>query len=77
LFFWFGSSSDEQRGFGKHAVRECLLGLLLQEGDEVVSVLALLETGKCHLGTWDVLLGVLEVGKLRYRKFQLSIEQRC
>lgn len=42
----------------------CLLGLLLEEGDQVVSVLALLETTEGHLGTGDVLLGVLEVLEL-------------
>lgn len=40
---------------------ERLFGLLLEEGDEVVTVLGLLETTKGHLGTGDVLLGVLEV----------------
>lgn len=38
-----------------------LFGLLLEEGDEVVAVLGLLETTKGHLGTRNVLLGVLEV----------------
>lgn len=40
-----------------------LLGLLLEVGDEVVPVLGLLETGEGHLGTRDVLLGVLAGGK--------------
>jgi len=44
--------------------KESLFGLLLEEGDEVVAVLGLLETTECHLGTGDVLLGVLEVLKL-------------
>jgi len=38
-----------------------LLGLLLEEVNQVVAVLGLLETTKGHLGTGDVLLGVLEV----------------
>jgi len=41
-----------------------LLGLVAEVGDQVVSVLALLETAKGHLGARDVLLGVLEVFKL-------------
>lgn len=41
-----------------------LLGLLAQESDQVVPVLALLEATEGHLGTWDVLLGVLKVLKL-------------
>lgn len=41
-----------------------LFGLLLEEGDQVVSVLGLLETAKGHLGTRNVLLGVLEVLEL-------------
>lgn len=41
-----------------------LLGLLLEEGDEVVAVLGLLETTEGHLGAGDVLLGVLEVVEL-------------
>lgn len=40
---------------------ERLFGLLLEERDEVVAVLRLLETTESHLGTGDVLLGVLEV----------------
>jgi hypothetical protein len=43
---------------------ERLFGLLLEEGDEVVTVLVLLETTKGHLGTGDVLLRVLEVLEL-------------
>ena len=42
-----------------------LLGLLAQEGDQVVSVLGLLEATECHLSAGDVLLGVLEVLELR------------
>lgn len=38
-----------------------LLGLLTEVGDQVVAVLLLLETGEGHLGTRDVLLGILEV----------------
>ena len=44
---------------------ERLFGLLLEEGDEVVSVLGLLETTESHLGTGNVLLGVLEVLELQ------------
>ena len=43
-----------------------LFGLLLKEGDEVVTVLGLLETTEGHLGARDVLLGVLEVLELKY-----------
>lgn len=38
-----------------------LCGGLLQVGDQIVSVLVLLETAKCHLCTGDVLLGILKV----------------
>jgi len=38
-----------------------LFSLLLEESDEVVTVLGLLETTEGHLGAGDVLLGVLEV----------------
>jgi len=38
-----------------------LFGLLLEELDQVVAVLGLLETTEGHLGTRNVLLGVLEV----------------
>jgi hypothetical protein len=41
-----------------------LSGGLLEVGDEVVSVLGLLETAEGHLGARDVLLGVLEVLEL-------------
>jgi hypothetical protein len=43
---------------------ERLFGLLLEEGDQVVAVLVLLETTEGHLGTGNVLLGVLEVLEL-------------
>jgi hypothetical protein len=43
---------------------ERLFGLLVEEGDEVVAVLGLLETTEGHLGTGNVLLGVLEVLEL-------------
>jgi hypothetical protein len=43
---------------------EHLLGLVLEEGDQVVAVLVLLETAEGHLGARDVLLWVLEVLKL-------------
>lgn len=45
-------------------VMDRLFGLLLEEGDQVISVLGLLETTKGHLGTGNVLLGVLEVLEL-------------
>lgn len=41
-----------------------LFGLLGKEGDQVVTLLGLLETTKGHLGTGNVLLGVLEVLEL-------------
>lgn len=41
-----------------------LCGLVLEEGDQVVAVLGLLETTEGHLGTRNVLLGVLEVVEL-------------
>lgn len=41
----------------------CLLGLFLEERDQVVSVLGLLQTGKGHLGARDVLFWVLEIIK--------------
>ena len=44
---------------------ERLFGLVLEEGDQVVTVLGLLETTEGHLGAGNVLLGVLEVLKLR------------
>jgi hypothetical protein len=40
-----------------------LLGLLTQEGDQVVPVLILLQSTECHLCAGNVLLGVLEVFK--------------
>lgn len=43
---------------------ERLLGLVLEEGDEIVAVLGLLETAKGHLGAGNVLLGVLEILEL-------------
>jgi len=45
-------------------VRKRLFGLLLEEGDKIVAVLGLLETAEGHLGTGNVLLGVLEVLEL-------------
>jgi hypothetical protein len=45
-------------------VAKRLFGLLLEEGDQVVTVLGLLETTEGHLGTGNVLLGVLEVLEL-------------
>lgn len=41
-----------------------LCGLLLEVGDQVIPVLALLETTERHLGSGNVLLWVLEVLKL-------------
>jgi hypothetical protein len=41
-----------------------LFGLILEEGDQVVTVLRLLETTESHLGAGNVLLGVLEVLEL-------------
>lgn len=43
--------------------------------DEVVPLLALLETTEGHLGTGDVLLGVLEVGELRNCVSEASSKQ--
>ena len=40
----------------------CLLGGLLEVSNEVSTVFLLLETSKDHLGTWDELLWVGEVG---------------
>ena len=48
-----------------------LLGLVLEEGDEVVAVLGLLEATEGPLGARNVLLGVLEVlelGEGQYHK---------
>ena len=53
------SRGSEMIGCGKGWVTHGLLHV----GDQVVPVLGLLETGKGHLGTRDVLLGVLEVLK--------------
>ena len=41
-----------------------LLGLLLEVGDHVVPVLGLLQSTESHLGSGNVLLGVLEVLEL-------------
>lgn len=49
-----------------------LLGLLAQEGDQVVSVLALLQTTEGHLGSGNVLLGVFEVLELREVSFMCA-----
>jgi len=38
-----------------------LFGLLAQEGDQIIPILALLQTTESHLRAGDVLLGVLEV----------------
>jgi hypothetical protein len=45
-------------------VAKRLFGLLLEEGDQVVTVLGLLEATEGHLGAGNVLLGVLEVLEL-------------
>lgn len=50
-----------------HRRRRALLGLLREEGDQVVAVLGLLQATEGHLGTGDVLLGVLEVLELKRR----------
>lgn len=50
-----------------------LLGLVLEEGDEVVSVLGLLETTEGHLGAGNVLLGVLEVLELGRVSYVLGV----
>jgi hypothetical protein len=42
-----------------------LCGLVLKVGDEVVAVLCLLQATEGHLGTGNVLLGVLEVLELK------------
>jgi len=50
------------RGWYKRSYYERrLFGLLSEEGDQVVTVLGLLETTESHLGSGNVLLGVLEV----------------
>lgn len=54
---WYNGYS----GYGRH-----LLGLFTEEGDQVVPVLALLETTEGHLGARNVLLGVLKVLELCY-----------
>ena len=46
---------------------DCLFGFLAEECDEVVPVLALLQSTECHLGAGNVLFGVLEVVKLKQR----------
>ena len=43
---------------GGEVTKGHLFGLFLEEGDEVVSVLGLLETAEGHLGARNVLLGV-------------------
>ena len=54
----------ESRGrhrWGGYCLSFRLCGLLLEVGDQVVPVLALLETTERHLGSGNVLLWVLEV----------------
>ena len=51
---WYKRSYNERR----------LFGLLSKEGDQVVTVLGLLKTTESHLGSGNVLLGVLEVLEL-------------
>jgi hypothetical protein len=54
---------------------KCLFGLLLEEGDKIVAVLGLLEAAEGHLGTGNVLLGVLEV--LELRQVSMCSEIKC
>lgn len=44
-----------------HAIYSRLFGRVLEVGNKVVAVLGLLQATEGHLGTGDVLLGVLEV----------------
>lgn len=48
----------------KRKKKDNLLGLFAQKGNEVISVLALLQATKSHLGARNVFLGILEVFKL-------------
>jgi hypothetical protein len=57
-FFFFSFRAYHLRS-ASEAV--CLLSVLLQPSDEVIAVLALLQTGKGHLGTGNVLLWVFKV----------------
>jgi hypothetical protein len=53
-------------------LRDRLLGLFAEVGDQIVPVLALLQTAKSHLGARNVFLGVLEVlelGKVSNERF--------
>jgi hypothetical protein len=59
-----GPGVSEKDGLSDQVAVEHLFGLLLEEGDQVVTVLGLLETTKGHLGAGNVLLGVLEVIEL-------------
>ena len=44
--------------------RTCLCSSgLLEVGDQIVSVLLLLQAAEGHFGAWDVFLGVFEVGE--------------
>jgi hypothetical protein len=54
-----------------------LLGLILEVGDQVVPVRALLETTEGHLGAGNVLLWVLEVLKLRDCQSCVRVSSFC
>lgn len=57
-------------------LRSALLRLFAQEGDEIVPVLALLQTTESHLGSRNVLLWVLEVLELCVALAHLTLH-RC
>jgi hypothetical protein len=59
-----GCKSTGAARIGSKGIEAHLLGLLAQVGDQIVPVLALLETTEGHLCAWDVLLWVLEVLEL-------------
>lgn len=54
-----------------------LLGLILEVGDQVISVLRLLETTKGHLGTRNVLFRVLKVLELNPRSASNRFIHHC
>jgi hypothetical protein len=56
---------SEKGRLSVYVVMKRLFGLVLEEGDQVVTVLGLLETTEGHLGAGNVLLGVLQVVELR------------
>lgn len=47
-----------------------LCSLLLEESNQIIAVLGLLETAKCHLGARNVFLWVLEIFKLMHMLVQ-------